>query len=359
MPNYSGVWNTSDQLAAKGTSNWPTPKYYKCVPASLSVNEGSSLTVNITTSKVADTTLAWVIEHITTNNPDFENTSGIISLVNSSASFTVSIVADLTTEGPQTFRIQIRLGNAGGEIVAKSDIITVPDTSQHPTNQVAYTTAGTYTWTAPTGVTSVCVVCVGSGGGGYTRGGGGGGGLGWKNNIDVTPGQTYTVVVGAAGAVGNNGAVSYFKDTSTVAGYGGQYASFGWEPTGGSYVGQGGGSGGVGFTGQTGLNYYYYGAGGAGGYTGNGGAGGAFLRWSTVVGTSGTGGGGDGGYANGIDSSATGVSILGSGGGGTLYGAGGYGASEYGVNSQAGAVGAVRIIWGSGRAFPSTNTSNI
>jgi hypothetical protein len=32
----------------------------------------------------------------------------------------------------------------------------------------------------------------------YTTGGGGGG-LGWKNNIAVTPGQSYTVVVGAGG----------------------------------------------------------------------------------------------------------------------------------------------------------------
>eukprot|EP00047_Mylnosiga_fluctuans_P024645 m.166012 g.166012 ORF g.166012 m.166012 type:complete len:97 (-) comp9897_c1_seq16:77-367(-) len=42
-------------------------------------------------------------------------------------------------------------------------------------------------------------------GGGY---GGGGGGLGWKNNIPVVPGQSYTVVVGAggsgAGYSGNN-----------------------------------------------------------------------------------------------------------------------------------------------------------
>ena len=72
--------------------------------------------------------------------------------------------------------------------------------------QVAYTTPGTYSWTAPAGVTSVCVVCVGGGGSGawqtnaISPQGGSGGGLGWKNNIAVTPGQTYTVVVGAGGA---------------------------------------------------------------------------------------------------------------------------------------------------------------
>jgi hypothetical protein len=53
-----------------------------------------------------------------------------------------------------------------------------------------YTSANTYTWTAPAGVSSVCVVCVGGGGGGGGSGqdagsGGGGRGLGYKNNIPV------------------------------------------------------------------------------------------------------------------------------------------------------------------------------
>ena len=52
--------------------------------------------------------------------------------------------------------------------------------------------SGTYTWRCPTGVTSICVVCIGGGGGaqgstGSSQGGGGGGGLGWKNNIVVVP----------------------------------------------------------------------------------------------------------------------------------------------------------------------------
>ena len=49
--------------------------------------------------------------------------------------------------------------------------------------QQEYTSAGSFTWTAPAGVTSVCVVCVGAGGdGGSNKHGDGGGGLGWKNN---------------------------------------------------------------------------------------------------------------------------------------------------------------------------------
>ena len=44
-----------------------------------------------------------------------------------------------------------------------------------PIGQAEYTTAGSYTWTAPTGVKSVCVVCVGGGGGGQGNQGGGAG----------------------------------------------------------------------------------------------------------------------------------------------------------------------------------------
>jgi len=74
--------------------------------------------------------------------------------------------------------------------------------------QESFTTPGTYQWTAPAGITKVSVVAVGGGGGGQTSTqawnavsscGGAGGGLGWKNNIPVTPGQSYTVVVGAGG----------------------------------------------------------------------------------------------------------------------------------------------------------------
>ena len=66
----------------------------------------------------------------------------------------------------------------------------------------SYTTAGTFTWVAPAGVVSVSVVAVGAGSGGGSSSGGEGGGLGYTNNISVTPGSSYVVVVGAGGAGG-------------------------------------------------------------------------------------------------------------------------------------------------------------
>ena len=75
--------------------------------------------------------------------------------------------------------------------------------------QQAYTSAGSYCWTAPAGVTSVSIVAVGGGGGGgaynddgsaQNGSGGGGGSLAYKNNYSVSPGCSYPVVVGSGGA---------------------------------------------------------------------------------------------------------------------------------------------------------------
>ena len=143
------------------------------------------------------------------------------------------------------------------------------------TGQVAFTTPGGYTWVCPAGVTSVSVVCVGGGssGNGAIGAAGGGGGLGYKNNIPVTPGQTYNVVV--AGDSSSSYYYSSFISASLVR------ADTAMDRYGAGYLGDGGGNGGLGNTG----------GGGAGGYSGTGGAGASGVG----NGTAGTGGGGGGG----------------------------------------------------------------
>lgn len=275
--------------------------------------------------------------------------------------------------------------NAGGSGIAiiRYRIPGAPDPALNPVitgSQISFTSPGTYSWTVPTGVTSVCVVAVGGGGGGRSTGGsggsgGGGGGLGWKNNISVTPGQTYTVVVGQGGNGGTSptaGTASYFIDTSTVRGGGGAAGSTS-EVSGGTYTGDGGGNGGVGYYSGGGAGG---GGGGAGGYAGTGGNSGS------VAGTGGAGAGGNtAGGAVVVDGGGGGVGLLGQGTSGSSYGAGGSGgqsSSERGLGNggdyggggsgndtaytaatQNGASGAVRIIWGAGRAFPNTNTGNV
>jgi hypothetical protein len=251
-----------------------------------------------------------------------------------------------------------------------------------PAGDSVFATAGTHSWTCPTGVTSVCVVAVGGGGAGgpdgssNTGGAAGGGGLGWKNNISVTPGQSYTVVVGAAGVGGtrDDGDDSYFINNSTVAGLGGkgtdmtsgqglgEYGGYG-----GSFIGDGGGNGGRG--GEANVGAYEGGGGGAGGYSGNGGNGGGGTGYQTPTegnpGQDGSGGGGGGGqYGGGFVGGGTDLYGIGPNGtGGNLTsgvrgsdisrtvnpfpGGGGSGAGATGGS------GAVRIIWGPNKSFPS------
>ena len=223
-------------------------------------------------------------------------------------------------------------------------------------SQQAFTTAGTYTWVAPTAVTTISVVCVGgggAGGGGSTSpsggagGGGGGGALGWQNNITVVPGNGYTVVVGdgaitpssGAGAAPNGGQSSITVSGTTYyanGGVGGAPASGG---TGGGTNMAGGGSGGRGYNANQPSASYFpccnaYGGnatsgGGAGGYSGNGGNGGS-ANGGDQSGVAGSGGAGSGGgqpYGTAPGAGGGGVGILGQGTSGATASAGGNGGS--------------------------------
>ena len=280
------------------------------------------------------------------------------------------ICTDITTDD----NIWINVGNGAGDISA---IV----------GQAAYTTAGTYSWTAPEGVESVSVVAVGSGASGNRQ------------------------------AIGGNGENSYFISALTVMGPGGNSNHSSGSFVSADYVGDGGGKGGECTNGPA------CSGGGAGGYSGNGGnvrtygesglagtggAGGSGGIAASASGSIGGGGGGVGILGEGTSGVGTGSGLGGGGGSGGTAGAdkvgsnnageggvyGGGGGSGYGIGYaggggglgwknnisvvpgqsytvQVGAVngtsidlvghggkGAVRIIWGANRAFPSTNTGD-
>jgi hypothetical protein len=331
-----------------------------------SATQASSTSVSVTFTAPTDIGGGAISSYTVVSSPGNIIASGSSSPV---------VVTGLTTGTAYSFRVFANNAYGNSPASASTNVITPAAIGQE-----AFISAGTYSWVAPSGVTSVSVVAVGAGGGNSTsKFAGGGGGLGWKNNITVVPGNAYTVVVGA-GTVGAGGD-SYFINTSTVRGGGGQTTS------GGTYTGDGGGNGGApgSGAGQAG--------GGAGGYAGNGGVGGnSASPGSAGAGGNGSGGGGGGGSGtNWEGGGGGGVGILGqgaSGSGSTLagnfgnpsfyYGYRGQGGSggtsasantnivslggTYGggsADSNAGTSGAVRIIWGAGRAFPSTNTGDL
>ena len=224
-----------------------------------------------------------------------------------------------------------------------------------------YANPGDYTWTAPTGVTSISVVLVGGGGGSpdaASNSGGGGGALAYKNNITVIPGVSYNLTVGVGGSHGvNSGVGSHYngKDggnstitvgSDTYVAYGGKGAiyrsnggaSYPISPGDGgtrSANTDGGGNGGRG--GWNGGSNAGGGGGGAGGYTGDGGSGGyqgTSQGNGTQTGADGQGGGSGGGAAG------VGGNAEGGGGGGTgLFGEGNSGtggASTSGVGAGGG-----------------------
>ena len=313
-----------------------------------------------------------------------QSTPGNVGASGASSPITVS---GLTNGTSYTFRVAAL--NSYGPSPASAASNSVTPVVQ---GQQEFTTAGTFSWVAPAGVTSVSVVAVGAGGIGDScspRIGGAGGSLAYKNNISVTPGNSYTVVVAPSG--GGSGTSSYFINASTVnaPSGGSNSACLSASPTGDG-GGRGGGSVNSGFSQNAG--------GGAGGYTGNGGTGGAGASGTGNTGSAGSGGGGGGG-GGGSNTGGSGsgggggVGLLGQGssgaggsggfcnsnpaqgGGGGSGGANGQpgaggspgrggglygGGAGWGSASNAAARGAVRIIWpGTTRQFPSTNTGNL
>lgn len=280
--------------------------------------------------------------------------------------------------------------------------------------EAVFPSPGNHQWVVPTGVFEICAVCVAAGGGGSFNGAGknevasgAGGGLAYKNKIKVTPGDILTVVAGAGGrgrdsnnstgVQGQDGGDSYVADSTGLKlchASGGKGGLIGSNVAGGTWlVGDGGGTGGAG-TSQSSASS----GGGAAGYSGNGGMGRRPSSGESSPGLGGTGGGGGSGgvfvSSYRIAAGSGGVGLWGegpSGGGGVIttgalttgggggsggasgsnadrsnlvgsagiFGAGGSAAvgGSSGLVSKAadGAGGGVRIVWGKGREFPSTD----
>ena len=309
------------------------------------------------------------------------NNTGPISLAGATAGESIAVELSLSPTG------EISLNQANVRTLAgvPTGAIVMPTNFYGKSNIVAfgaieYTTAGTYTFTVPSGITEIGAVCVGGGAGARDWNlpyiGGGGGALSYSNGIATTPGESLTVVVGIGNysttAPNLAGGDSYIARSGTnlilakggegVSGAGGQ-ASAGVgavKYSGGSnpiYGGSGGG-GAAGYAGDGG-NGGQGGAIGSGGNAGTGGAGGGGGSSGNIAGN----GGGVGIQAQGASGAGGvfpgGAGGAGSGGVGQVYGGGG---SMHGdpntvtAATRAGAVGAVRIIYGgTGKTYPNNS----
>jgi hypothetical protein len=298
----------------------------------------------------------------------------------------------------------------------QEDLIAYLSGAGDAQNQVTFTTVGAQTWTVPENVTSISVLVIGGGGGGPDQaragGAGGGGGLAYANNITVVPGTTYNLFVGAGGtngtlntgSSGTAGSASWFNTSAYLFANGGTNGTASGLTSGTS----GGGGGAAGYAAVGGAGAAQTGgvtlqAGGAGGTAGgtastasfSGGAGGqgasgtqATLAAAAVTGGAGAGGSGSssgigqlnskGGGGVGflgqssVDSSGatttpgTATAALGTAATTTNGGSGGTSATDpngglYGGGGSSGGSGGqgmVRIIWSTGRTYPTTKTAD-
>lgn len=350
MKQYSGMFTKAQQMQAIGASTWPKGPGAPTI-GTASIASATSVSVAFTAPACAGIP-AGITGYLATSTPGCFTATGASSPL---------VVSGLTTGTSYTFKVKATNSVGYGPCSAASNSIAPAVIGQQ-----AYACYGTYTWVAPAGVTSVAVVAVGSGSNSvscnktiYFRGGN----LRYRNNISVTPGNSYTVVVSSG-----RGESSSFNGTTLQAGTTNSSTT---TAIGGCV---GGGCGGNAVSAATRCGNP--GFGGAGGYTGNGGNGGSNRKpENSYAGSSGSGGGGGGG--SGGCGAGGGVGLLGQGangaGGGDVYGCYGRGGSggTDGIGCNTGGTfggggravvgyGGVRIIWpASTRSFPSTNTGDL
>jgi len=363
MTKFSGSFTLQAQMQNASAGTWSR------VPGAPTI--GTATVTSSTSASVAFTPPAdlgfGTVTYIAVSSPG--------GIVGTSATSPITI-SGLTSGVSYTFTVDASTPGGVGPASAASNSITPPAIGQQE-----FTTPGTFSWVAPAGVTSVSVVAVGGGGGGnhwafvcagnFYHSGGSGGGLGYKNNVTVIPGTSYTVVVGAGGIKNANQNISvqnypsaagdsYFINTGTVRGGAGAFpTSSTGGIAGGTFTGDGGGNGGA--SGNTGtFSVRQGGGGGAGGYSGNGGTGGSqsccsFPNGNTAgnAGSNGSGGGGGGG-GSGTRFSSSGIQRGSCGGGGV--GLLGQGASGTGGSGAIG-TGCVGCLPYTGRAGPGTGGS--
>lgn len=239
-----------------------------------------------------------------------------------------------TPELPSVAQENLLMVKNGSIRRAKPDNVwDVVPTKPIPPGQINYANGGSFTFTVPDGVTQISVFVIGAGGGGgrggsnrgssyydQVGGAGGAGGESYENFLVVEPGETFTAIVGHGGSSDADGGNTIFRrdaDNTVVT-----------QASGGT-------------AGEDSLGMFAIGDGGPGG-----------------TGTYKTGDAGD----RGESSHYNGLSYGGSSGGGSqvgiIAGGGGNGGWPQSGGSP-GDDGGIRIIWGEGRSFPTTNVQDV
>ena len=171
MPNFSGIWTVTQQMQAKGASTWPATPGAPTI-GTATAPTATTASVPFTAPVCTGAFPAGITGYLATSTPG--------CLTNTGASSPI-VVSGLTTGTAYTFKVKAASAAGYGPCSAASNSVTPAVIGQQ-----AYTTAGSYSWVAPAGVTAVSVVAVGGGGGGSLGcqcGGGVNGGAGGSSTF--------------------------------------------------------------------------------------------------------------------------------------------------------------------------------
>lgn len=131
----SGPTVASATILVRDTSLTPVAPTYTMSPSVPSINEGQTVTFNITTTNVANsTTLYYEIYGNNVTAADFVSggLTGSVTVNSNTASFSRQLANDSTTEFEENvFLVNLKTAASGGTIVAVSSV-SINDTSQNP-----------------------------------------------------------------------------------------------------------------------------------------------------------------------------------------------------------------------------------
>lgn len=120
-------------------------------PSVSSINEGSSVTFNVSTTNVSDgTVLYYTLEDSSGAEPDdVDRTWGSFTITSNAGSFVITATSDSLTEGSESFIAKVRTGSSVGTVYATSSAVTINDTSTGTTETTAYYTPSAIAYTVP------------------------------------------------------------------------------------------------------------------------------------------------------------------------------------------------------------------
>lgn len=136
------------EITINDTSQDPVSAVYTVTPNATSVNEGQTLGFTATTNQ-GESVLYW---NVVGGSSDINGASGsfAVSTTTGNGYFsTGTVIADQTTEGPETFTVEIRTTSATGPVVATSSAVTINDTSEDPVDISQYNWAITTSYDIP------------------------------------------------------------------------------------------------------------------------------------------------------------------------------------------------------------------